>query len=227
MGISTEALAILLIIGAYLLGAIPFGLLIGYARGVDIRQHGSQNIGATNTGRVLGKKWGLLCLALDLLKGLAPTLIATRWLGAGPVDARALVLCLLVGVAAVVGHTFPIYLGFRGGKGVSTTIGVALGIYPIFTFAMVIAVLAFGTARYATGIVSVGSLALAISFPIAVAVQIWLSESTLQQLWPLQTVAIALGALILVRHRSNFARLLRGEEPVAGRRARNSPAEGT
>jgi glycerol-3-phosphate acyltransferase PlsY len=211
-----EAAPILLIGAAYLIGAVPFGLLIGLARGVDIRQHGSRNIGATNAGRVLGRRWGFLCLALDVLKGLAPTLLAAKLIPSGAPEARDLILWLAVGVAAVLGHTFPIYLGFRGGKGVATTIGVALGIYPYFTLAMGAALLGYAAARYATGIVSVGSIALAVVFPVVVALQIALRpDVSFQQLWPLQLVATGLGLLILVRHRANIARLLKGEEPSA------------
>ena len=110
-----------LVIGAYLLGAIPFGLLIGRARGVDVRTQGSRNIGATNVGRVLGRKWGYLCLALDILKGFVPTLSAALLLRGDRADPRQQLLVLLVAVAAVLGHVFPVYLGFRGGKGVATS----------------------------------------------------------------------------------------------------------
>jgi acyl phosphate:glycerol-3-phosphate acyltransferase len=117
----------LAVAAAYVIGSIPFGLLIAkYGHGVDVRRHGSGNIGATNVGRVLGKKWGVVCLVLDALKGLLPTLLLPRviprpllpedWLG------LATVLC---GAAAITGHVFPVWLGFRGGKGVATGAGVA------------------------------------------------------------------------------------------------------
>jgi glycerol-3-phosphate acyltransferase PlsY len=211
-------LAILLIVGAYLLGAIPFGLLIGLARGVDIREQGSRNIGATNAGRVLGRKWGYLCLVLDVLKGLAPALCASLLIHPGPVTGgrvdTALLIRLAVALAAVLGHVYPIYLGFRGGKGVATTVGVALGIWPDFTLAMAAALVAYAAARFGTGLVSVGSLTLAVLFPVAVYVvgtQVH-ANYTLGEFWPLPSVALLFSVLIFVRHRSNIQRLLRGEE---------------
>ena len=205
--------AALLIIGAYLLGSIPFGLLIGLARGVDIRQHGSQNIGATNAGRVLGRKWGYLCLILDILKGFVPTLAASFILVTEPVEMGMLVQWILVGVAAVLGHTLPIYLKFRGGKGVATTVGVALGIFPYYTVAMAAALVLYAIVRFGTGVVSAGSLAIAVAFPAAFFVYLRLDpDMSLRQFWPLATVAVLLGLLIIVRHRSNIARLRRGNE---------------
>lgn len=216
-------LATLLIVGAYLLGAIPFGLLIGLARGVDIRQHGSRNIGATNAGRVLGKKWGYLCLALDILKGLVPALCASLLIHPDPATGgrvdTALLIRLAVALAAVLGHVFPVYLGFRGGKGVATTVGVGLGIWPDFTLAMAAALVAYAAARFGTGLVSVGSLALAVLFPIAVyGVGLQFHAGyTLREYWPLLAVALLLSVLIIVRHRSNIGRLLRGQEHATGR----------
>lgn len=202
---------------AYLLGAIPFGLLIGRLHGVDIRQHGSGNIGATNVGRVLGKKWGYLCLAADLLKGMAPTLGAGMLFQSSPDSANAttLLLWLAVGLAAVLGHVYPVYLGFRGGKGVSTTIGVALGIFPYFTIAMLAGLVAYAAVRLATGWVSLGSIALAIVFPAALAGYFAYRGQPFEQTWPLHVGAITLGVLIVVRHRSNIARIVRGTEPKA------------
>lgn len=204
---------LLFILGAYLLGAIPFGLLIGLARGVDIRERGSKNIGATNAGRVLGRKWGYLCLLLDILKGLGPTLAAAHVLVEEPVDASMLVRWILVGVAAVLGHVFPVYLRFRGGKGVATTIGVALGIFPYFTIAMAVALLGYALVRFSTGHVSAGSLTLAVLFPVAVATHIRVApELTLAEYWPLLAVAVLLGLLIIIRHAGNIVRLLQGRE---------------
>lgn len=203
----------LLVLGAYLVGAIPFGLLLGLARGVDIRKQGSGNIGATNAGRVLGKPIGHLCLALDVLKGFFPTLLAGFVLVREPLDASMLLAWVAVAAAAVLGHVFPVYIGFRGGKGVATTIGVALGIFPYYTIPMGVGLAAFGVVRLATGLTSLGSLALAIVFPAAVGVLVAVrSDLSMTQLWPLMVVSVALGLLIIVRHRSNIVRLLRGEE---------------
>lgn len=208
---------LLLLVGSYLVGAIPFGLLIGWTRGIDIRQHGSGNIGATNAGRVLGRKLGWLCLTLDLLKGAVPTFIAGQTLvHHGAATAGQLWMWMLVAAAAVIGHNFPIYLGFRGGKGVSTTIGVALAIYPYFTVGMVVALLAYAALRYGAGYVSLGSIGLAVAFPLGVMGYLAIRGLSLSEHWPLPTVAAALGAMIILRHRGNIARLTRGEELKIG-----------
>ncbi len=208
--------ALLFIVGAYLLGAIPFGLLIGLARGVDVRTQGSRNIGATNVGRVLGKKWGYLVLLLDIAKGLAPALTASLLLP-HRLDAMPAQLAILgVAVAAVLGHVFPIYLGFRGGKGVATTIGVAIGVWPYYTIAMATALVAYAIGRFTTGAVSVGSLALAGIFPIALLVALRIRGEAMAPHWPLVAVAAALSLVIIVRHRENIQRLLAGREMKTG-----------
>ncbi len=204
--------AAILILLAYLLGSIPFGLLIGFARGVDIRKVGSGNIGATNAGRQLGKVWGRLVLACDILKGLIPTLVAGSFLATDPPTAAGLGTWIAVAAAAVVGHIFPIYLGFRGGKGVATTIGVALGIWPYFTIPMVIALLAFAVLRFGTGKVSPGSLGLAVAFPLAVWGYLSWSQTPMQAGWPALATSVVLGLLILIRHRTNIVRLWQGTE---------------
>ena len=210
------------IIGAYLLGAVPFGLLIGLARGVDIRQHGSKNIGATNAGRVLGRKWGYLCLLLDVLKGFLPTLAASFVLIRRPPDAIMLLAWIGVGLAAVLGHVFPVYLQFRGGKGVATTVGVALGIFPYFTIAMAAALVLYAVVRFTSGMVSLGSLTIAVVFPAAFFAYVRLDpDLTWHGTWPLGCVAVLLGMLIILRHAGNIARLIRGEESKIGRNQSN------
>ena len=211
--------ALMFIVGAYLLGSIPFGLLIGLARGVDVRQHGSRNIGATNAGRVLGRKWGYLCLVLDILKGLLPTLAASFVLIERPADTTMLLRWIAVGLAAVLGHTCPIWLKFRGGKGVATTVGVALGIFPYYTAAMGAALLLYAVVRFTTGAVSAGSLTIAVAFPAAFFVYLGIDPSmSLEVYWPLGAVSVLLGLLIIIRHAGNIARLLRGEEMKLGKR---------
>jgi glycerol-3-phosphate acyltransferase PlsY len=209
---NTIVAAVLLIVGAYLLGAVPFGLFIGWAHGLDIRQHGSRNIGATNVGRVVGRKWGLLCLVLDILKGLSATLTASFVLHVNRADPQQQLALLAVAIAAVLGHVFPVYLGFRGGKGVATTIGVALGIWPHYTVAMCVALGAYAALRFTTRTVSAGSLALAVVFPVAFFVYTLMRGLALADYWPLQAVAVVLGLVIIVRHRENIRRLVRGEE---------------
>lgn len=202
-----------LVATAYLVGSIPFGLLLGLARGVDIRKYGSGNIGATNAGRVLGRAWGHLCLVLDILKGFLPTGFSGYVLVSAQPGAGDLMAWLAVGLAAVLGHTFPVYLGFRGGKGVATTIGVAFGIYPYLTIPMLTALLAYALVRFSTGFVSAGSLTLAAVFPLAVLVYVLVDPGMeMAEFWPLQAVSVLLGALIIVRHSGNIARMLRGQE---------------
>lgn len=180
---------------SYALGSIPTGLILGLKlRGMDIREHGSRNIGATNTLRVLGKKLGAAALAGDLLKGLLPVVIAQHVL-AWP---HAPLLC---GLAAILGHTASLYLKFRGGKGVATSAGVFLGLCPLPTG---IALGVFAGVVALTRMVSAGSIAAALAFGGAV----WLLPHSL----PLRIVGTAMALLILVRHRSNVQRILAGNE---------------
>lgn len=203
----------LLTLAAYLLGAIPFGLLIGFAHRVDIRTQGSRNIGATNVGRVVSRKWGYTCLILDVLKGLIPAILAANLIAADQLDASILLQRLLVAIAAVLGHVFPIYLRFRGGKGVATTVGVALGTYPFFTVAMAGALIAYAIVRFTTGLVSLGSLTIAVVFPLALFLYTrFATDLDLTVTWPLQLTAILLALVIVLRHRSNIQRLLTGRE---------------
>jgi glycerol-3-phosphate acyltransferase PlsY len=205
-------LVTLLITTAYLLGAIPFGLLIGWARGVEVRTQGSRNIGATNVGRVLGRRWGYLCLALDILKGLGPTLCASLLLPGDATNLNRQLVLLAVALAAVLGHVFPVYLRFHGGKGVATTVGVALGIWPAYTISMAAALLLYAVARFTTGLVSIGSLAIAVGFPATFFAYARLTGLPLRTCWPLQAAAILLGLLIILRHRENIQRLLLRQE---------------
>ena len=118
-------------IGAYLLGSIPFGLLIAKAHGKDLRSIGSGNIGATNVSRALGRKWAYVCFLLDVLKGMVP-MLAIMFI-TKPQGIVMLLLWLAVGCAAISGHIFPIYVRFKGGKGVATSFGVAVGLWPYYT----------------------------------------------------------------------------------------------
>ena len=143
----------LFIPAAFLCGSIPFGMLIARARGIDIRAHGSGNIGATNVGRVLGRTWGVAVFALDVCKGLAPVLVAGAALGtlghiAAP--ARDAWLVLATAAAAILGHVFCPWLRFKGGKGVATSLGALAGVFPVLTIAVALA------ARHAHGRRGVG-----------------------------------------------------------------------
>ena len=131
----------LLIPVAYLLGSIPFGLIVGKSKGVDPRKAGSGNIGATNVGRLLGKKFFAIVFVLDLLKGLLPMLAAAYVLRGMDEGSRKYLLWLAVGFAAIAGHMFSLFLGFKGGKGVATSSGVVLGLFPYFTVPGLVALL--------------------------------------------------------------------------------------
>lgn len=182
----------------YLVGAIPFGLVIGKSVGVDVRQEGSRNIGATNVNRVLGKKLGALTLLCDCLKGLLPMWLASAVLGG---QGQSELIVALTGVMAVIGHMFPVYLGFRGGKGVATGLGVFLFLSPP---TIVVCLAVFLLAVRLSGFVSVGSLLASALAPL------WLLLFGAS--WPAVAAALAIAALIWIKHHENIARLRRGEE---------------
>lgn len=189
------------LLAAYLAGGIPFGYLIGRLRGVDVRTVGSRNIGATNVFRTVGRTWGVLTLALDMLKGLLPTLIC-RHCAADPQW-----LPLAVGVAAVLGHTLTPYMKFKGGKGVATGAGMLFGLLPALTgvtFAVFCAV--FALSHY----ISLGSCAASLFIGAAVWLPYLGSAGTAN---PPQAIAVSLMALFIVwKHRANLGRLMRGCE---------------
>jgi glycerol-3-phosphate acyltransferase PlsY len=195
---------------AFLAGSLPFGLWIArLARGVDVRAHGSGNIGATNVLRVAGIGWGILALALDIAKGwvavaLLPAALGLAGVGEGgrwPVAGA---------VVATGGHVFSPWVGFRGGKGVATFIGAALALSPAAAWIAIAGfVVAVALGRY----VSVGSIVMAALFPLAVLVVVRTPQRA-----PIALAGAALAILIAWRHRANWARLARGEESKLGRR---------
>jgi glycerol-3-phosphate acyltransferase PlsY len=197
---------VLVLIAAYLLGSIPFGYLIVRAQtGADVRATGSGGTGATNVSRRAGKFAGIVTLLLDALKGALAVLVA-RWLLTDDFGINWWV----AGAAflAVFGHCFPVWLGFRGGKGVATGVGVFLSLYPLAVgCAAVIFILVVVLTRY----VSLGSILAAAAFPLFV----WLLSMYLKpvaDLAPVMTAAITAGALIVLMHHANIGRLLRGTE---------------
>jgi len=203
----------------YLIGGVPFGYVMARLRGIDVREVGSGNIGATNVGRALGRGWGLLALALDIAKGMLPVLFLApalaRWVGAAD---REYALTAM-GLGAILGHIFTPYLRFRGGKGVATSVGVfaALTHYWIALPLVVYVII-----KKLTGYVSAGSIALAVLLPVAAVARCW---GELSAAWPRVAFAVFAGMLILVRHRENIARLVRGEELAAPKRSGAPPAE--
>lgn len=200
---------VIVAVGAYLAGSIPFGLLIGRVfRGIDIREHGSGNIGATNVSRVLGAKWGIACLVLDALKGLIPVM-GLPFLFVDSNAAAFQQLRVIAGVLTIVGHMFPCWLKFKGGKGVATALGVVVVIGPWGSLA---SLGGFALGMLVSRIVSVSSILAALAF--AVTQMIVLSPSPFEPAKvPVAAFSLAVPALIIIRHRSNIARLWRGEEP--------------
>lgn len=193
-------------IGAYLIGSFPSGFVIARARGVDLRKEGSGNIGATNALRILGKKWGYLCLVLDIGKGALAVslakLVAAPALGIDPTAAA-----IVAAVFVLMGHTFPVWLKFKGGKGIATSGGIALALFPpiVFWGSIGVWIIVFFVCR----IVSIASMAATLTL-----------EATLVVLWQLgltgpalPVVGGAMSLLVVWLHRTNISRLAKGTEP--------------
>ena len=235
---------------AFLIGSIPFGLLISRAYGVDIRQHGSGNIGATNVLRVLGKKPGIGCLLLDALKGFLPVLIAislirfpnsspalaldSLWHLAGSPPAvpreTAQLIHVLAGLAAILGHNYSPWLGFRGGKGIATSAGVVIALMP---FAVILLFAAWALLFLSTRYVSVASMGAALLLPVITHLGARFhhvandpSQPSLWQagLWnkPLFAMSCAIALLAIWSHRANIRRLLNGTENRFQRKSKSS-----
>ena len=198
--------------GAYLLGSVPFGMLIAAAHGIDLRKIGSGNIGATNLSRALGRRWAYLCFLLDLAKGLLPTLAAGIWLD-DIAGTSGLLAQLAVGCAAITGHVFPVYLKFKGGKGVATSFGVALGLWPYYTICAGVTLAIWVVLVLVWRYISLASIAAAFVFPVILIAAIALIPGwRFSDLWPLLIVAMVIPVLVFVRHRDNIVRLLAGTE---------------
>ena len=198
---NTTLVAAAWILAAYLIGGIPFGFLIGKMRGVDVRTVGSKNIGATNVFRTVGKGWGLLAFACDVLKGLIPVLLA-RYFGCG-----WRYLPLAVGIACVVGHMLTPYMNFRGGKGVATAFGMLLGLIPALVgVAFALFAVVFALSHY----ISLGSCTAALFLAVAVWFP-WLGCAGRADL-PQAILVTAIALFVVWKHRSNIGRLVRGEE---------------
>lgn len=203
---------VILIISAYLLGSIPFGLIIAKVYGKDLRSIGSGNIGATNLSRALGRKWAYLCFLLDAAKGLIPMLIAAGFISSPPTVAE-LFLALAAGCAAVLGHIFPIYLKFKGGKGVATSFGVAIGFWPYYTICAITAFLIWLVVVLLWKYISLASIFASVVFPLTLVVIIILMPNwSFANLWPLLVAAVAIPVMVIVRHSENIKRLIAGTE---------------
>jgi glycerol-3-phosphate acyltransferase PlsY len=215
----------------FLLGSIPVGLLLAKARGIDIRQHGSGNIGATNVLRVMGKKFGLPCLLLDVLKGMIPTVLAITLirfegqptgLAIGallpyattlPVDQQwiAQLMQVVTGLCAILGHNYSPWVGFKGGKGIATTAGVVLALMPA---ALVILVLFWYVLFLTTRYVSVASVSAVVALPLVTLWGSWHHGRIQDGTWnkSLFAFSVVVAVLGVWKHRSNLQRLLAGTE---------------
>ena len=188
-----------LVLTAYLFGSVPTGYIVGSLAGVDVRKAGSGNVGATNVARVVGKRQGIFTLVADAAKGFVPVIFALN-LGLTPVATA------FVGLAAFLGHLYPVFLRFRGGKGVATALGVFLGLAPWATLGLIVV---FAALLLTTRFVSLSSMVAAASAPVV--------------LWPLSYPPVSIGmsffiaVMIVLRHRENIQRLLSGAEPRCGR----------
>lgn len=204
---------------AYVIGSMPFGVIIARFCGVDLRIAGSGNVGATNVSRVLGRKWGYLCFALDVLKGFGPVLLVGFYLRgpAGEVLSEyRQAAWLAVAFGTIAGHVFSFWLKFRGGKGVATSLGVLLGFYPYFTWAGLAALAVWGAVVLIWRYVSLASITAAVAFPLLFVAVSLLIGWDIGQLWLLLAFATAMAGLVVLRHRSNIARLLAGTENKIG-----------
>ncbi|MEI6674561.1 MAG: glycerol-3-phosphate 1-O-acyltransferase PlsY [Verrucomicrobiota bacterium] len=225
---------------AFLLGSIPFGLLMAKSRGIDIRQQGSGNIGATNVLRVMGKKYGIACLLLDMLKGLIPTLLALNWIRFEGQPTGMVIPCLLplahvlpsdqqtlaqllqvaTGLCAILGHNYSPWVGFKGGKGIATSAGVVIALMPAaIVILLLVWVLVFALTRY----VSVASMGAVGVLPLLTHMGARFhhlhNDPNLPTLWqagtwnkPLLAFSVVVALLGIWKHRSNIKRLRHGTE---------------
>jgi glycerol-3-phosphate acyltransferase PlsY len=191
---------VLLIVFAYVIGSVPSGYIIGRISGIDVRSVGSGNIGATNVVRALGKGRGGLTLLADAAKGYLPVFVGLR------LEFDAAVIAL-VAIAAFLGHLYPLFLNFHGGKGVATALGALLALAPAATLILIVV---FAVAVLASRIVSLGAIAAAIAAPVV----LWLFSQSLVFV----AMGLFLGAMVILRHRGNIQRLLAGTEPRFGAR---------
>lgn len=225
----------LLPIAGFICGSLPFGLWIARSKGVDIRKHGSGNIGATNVLRVLGRGPGMLCFALDVLKGLVPTVAAGVLLGtirfggdggeaAGAAPEASVWLHMLTGVAAILGHMFTPLAGFKGGKGVATAFGALLGVWPVMTCAVLIALGVWIVAFKIGRMVGIASVLAAATVPLAV-LGLGFAHDALRWRTAHLVVAVALAAMVIWKHKGNIQRTIAGTEPRFVKKSKASESE--
>jgi glycerol-3-phosphate acyltransferase PlsY len=196
------------VLGSYLLGSIPFGYLAGRIRGIDIRKVGSGNIGATNVVRTLGKRYGYPVFVLDFLKGFGAVKISISIATEARLEwGSPEIFGILAAIVVVIGHSFPLWLKFRGGKGVATSAGALFGLMPLATLiAVVIWVSVFWFTRY----VSVASVITALALPLVILILTRLNQIVGKALF---YSSLFIAAVVIWRHHSNLSRLMHGREP--------------
>ncbi len=196
--------SILLCIGAYLLGSIPTAVWVGKRfYNIDVRNHGSGNAGATNVFRVLGKKAGIPVLLIDVIKGFLAVSLA-RFSQYTFASTQFINLELILGVFSLVGHIFPVFASFKGGKGIATLLGIIIAVYPYAAF---ISILIFLVIFLISGYVSLGSMTAAVAFPIIVVYVLKIYAPSLV------IFSVLIAIMVLLTHKKNIGRLLRNEEP--------------
>jgi glycerol-3-phosphate acyltransferase PlsY len=196
------------IIASYLLGSIPAAYIAGKSRGIDLRKHGSGNLGATNVIRVLGTKVGLAVFAFDMAKGAVPVLFFPRFVPTTPVS-NPVIVAIICGLAAIMGHVRPIYLRFgKGGKGVATAAGVFLALAPLQTL---LTLIVFAVVLLSSGFVSLGSLTSATMLPVLLGITVGIRS-------PLFVLSVFVAVFVFWTHRANIVRLRNGEEHRFGKR---------
>jgi glycerol-3-phosphate acyltransferase PlsY len=189
---------------AYLLGSIPTAVWIGRAKyGIDVREHGSKNAGATNTFRILGKKAGVTVLSIDVLKGFTASFLPYLFNVGAWQSEELITVQILASILAVVGHVFPIFAGFRGGKGVATSLGVIIGLHPP---AAGICIAVFLIVFIVSNYVSLGAICAAFTFPASIYFIFGITS-----IW-LNGFSLLLAALVIIAHRKNIKRLIDGNE---------------
>lgn len=196
---------LLIIVIAYFSGSIPFAFIAGRLNGIDIRTQGSGNVGATNTLRTMGPKWGFPVLFLDAAKGYFPVLLAAVWFsGNESCILRSVHVQMLAGIFAMVGHMFPVWLKFKGGKGVATGLGLMLGLAPpLIAIAFVIFIVVVSIFRY----VSLGSILAALSLPAFYPILYNMEKGR-----DLFIFIVAIAVFVVYKHKSNIKRLIDGNE---------------
>ena len=210
-------------VAAYLVGSFPTAHLLARSRGVDLGAVGSKNYGATNLGRTLGRSWGILCFAVDALKGALPVLAAGWLLGAlgapaGGISTATAWCWLATALAAILGHTLSPWIGFKGGKGVATGFGALAAMWPVLTLPAGLAILLWAAILAVSRIISLASMVAAISIPCSVLVAALAANGLagVRAAVPFLVATGVIAAFVVWKHRANIARMRAGTEPRIG-----------